>query len=59
MPGQEAVSTLHRPKKDILTFFKFLQKKVSRRDKINFLHLLNEYIGFATQFFQITTPKTI
>ena len=33
MPGHEAVSTLHRPKNDILAFFKFLQKKVSRLDK--------------------------
>ena len=30
MPRSEAVSTLHRPKNDILSFFKFLQKKVSR-----------------------------
>ena len=27
------VSTLHRPKNDIMAFFKFLQKKVSRLDK--------------------------
>ena len=33
MPGSEAVSTLHWPKNDILSFFKFLQKKVSRLDK--------------------------
>ena len=26
-PGHEAVSTLHWPKNDILTFFKFLRKK--------------------------------
>ena len=32
-PGSETVSTLHRPKNDIPTFFKFLQKKVSRLDK--------------------------
>ena len=32
-PGGETVSTLHRPKNDISTFFKFLQKKVSRLDK--------------------------
>ena len=32
-PGGETVSTLHRPKNDIPTFFKFLQKKVSRLDK--------------------------
>ena len=48
MPGHEAVSTLHQPKNDILSFFKFLQKKVSRHDKIIFLHLLNESTGFAT-----------
>ena len=30
MPGSEAVSTLHWLKNDILSFFKFLQKKVSR-----------------------------
>ena len=35
-PGHEAVSTLHWPKYDILAFFKFLQKKVSRHDKIIF-----------------------
>ena len=29
-PGSETVSTLHRPKNDIPTFFKFLQKKVSQ-----------------------------
>ena len=28
MPGSEAVSTLHWPKNDILSFFKILQKKV-------------------------------
>ena len=33
MPGSEAVSTLHRPKNDILAFFKFLQKKVSWLNK--------------------------
>ena len=33
MPGRKAVSTLHRPKNEILSFFKFLQKKVSRLDK--------------------------
>ena len=32
-PGYEGVLTLHRPKNDILAFFKFLQKKVSRLDK--------------------------
>ena len=48
MPRDEAVSTLHQPKNDILSFFKFLQKKVSRHDKIIFLHLLNESTGFAT-----------
>ena len=32
-PGGETISTLHRPKNDIPTFFKFLQKKVSRLDK--------------------------
>ena len=30
MPGSEAVSTTHWPKNDILSCFKFLQKKVSR-----------------------------
>ena len=30
MPGSQAISTLHRPKNDILSFFKFLQKKVSQ-----------------------------
>ena len=59
MPGSEAVSTLHWPKNDILSFFKFLQKKVSWLDKRNFLHLLNESKCFATWFFQITTPKVI
>ena len=33
MLGRKAVSTLHRPKNEILTFFKFLQKKVSGLDK--------------------------
>ena len=33
MPGREAISTFHRPKNDILSFFQFLQKKVSRLDK--------------------------
>ena len=33
-PGGETVSTLHCPKNDITTYFKFLQKKVYRRDKI-------------------------
>jgi hypothetical protein len=56
MPGYEAVSTLHWPKNDILSF---LQKKVSRLDKINFLHLLNKCRGFATYCFQIATPKVI
>ena len=42
MPRSETVSTLHWPKNDILLFFKLLQKKVSRLDKRNFLHLLNE-----------------
>ena len=32
-PRSETVSTLHRPKNDISTFFKILQKKVSRLDK--------------------------
>ena len=32
-PVCEAVSTLHQPKNDMLQFFKFLQKKVSRLDK--------------------------
>ena len=32
-PRHEAVSTLHWHKNDILTFFKFLQKKVSLLDK--------------------------
>ena len=32
-PEQEIVSTLHRPKNDILPFFRFLQKKVFRLDK--------------------------
>ena len=32
-PGGETVSTLHRPKNEIPTFLKFLQKKVSRLDK--------------------------
>ena len=31
-PGHETVSALHPPKNDILTFFKFMQKKVSRVD---------------------------
>ena len=35
MPGSEAVSTLRWPKNDILSFFKFLQKKVSRLVKNN------------------------
>ena len=48
MPGHEAVSILHWPKNDILAFFKFLQKKDSRHDKMIFLHLLNEARGFAT-----------
>ena len=30
MPGREAVSILHWPENEILSFFKFLQKKVSR-----------------------------
>ena len=32
-PGHNTVSILHWPKNDIPTFFKFLQKKVSRLDK--------------------------
>ena len=48
MPGCEAVSTLHQPKNDMLEFFKFLQKKVSRLNKRNFLHLQNECRGFTT-----------
>ena len=35
MPGREAVSTLHWPKNEILSFFKFLLKKGSRLDKKN------------------------
>ena len=42
MHGCKAVSTLHQPKNEILSFFKFLQKKVSRLGERNFLHLLNE-----------------
>ena len=42
MPVRKTVSTLPWPKNDILSFFKFLQKKVSWLDKRNFLHLLNE-----------------
>ena len=37
-PGSETTSTLHRPKNDIPTFFKFLQKKVSRLDKKGPVH---------------------
>ena len=59
MPGREFVSTLHWPENDSLSFFKFLQKKVSWLGKRNFLHLLNESRGFATWFPQITTPKVI
>ena len=33
MPGHTAVSTLHWPRNNILSFFKFLQKKVSWLDK--------------------------
>ena len=33
MPRKEDISTLHHPKNDILSFFKFLQKIVSRLDK--------------------------
>ena len=55
----EALSTLHRPKNDILAFSKFLQKNVFRHNKIIFLHLLNKSRGIATLFFQITTPKII
>ena len=54
----EAGSTLHQSKNKIPTFFKFFQKKVSRLDKRNFLHLLNECRGLATCFLQITTPQT-
>ena len=42
MPRHKAVSTLHRPRNEILSLFKFLQKKVSQLDKIIVLHLLNE-----------------
>ena len=59
MPGRKFVSTLHWPENDSLSFFKFLQKKVSWLGKRNFLHLLNESRGFATWFPQITTPKVI
>ena len=44
---------------DIPTFYKFLQKKVSRLDKRNFLHLLNECRALPTWFMQITTPKVV
>ena len=37
----------------------FLQKKVSRLDKRNFLHLMNECRGLDTWFLQITTPKIV
>ena len=36
--GYETVSTLHRTKNDILPFFKFLQKKVSRLDRKALAH---------------------
>ena len=49
------VSTLDWPKNEILSFFKFLQIKVSQLDKRIFLHLLNESWGLATWFFRITT----
>ena len=37
MPEREAVSTLHRPKNETPSFFKFLQKKVSWLDKWYFV----------------------
>ena len=39
------------------TFSKFLQKKVSRLEKRNFLYFLNECRGLTTWFLQITTPE--
>ena len=59
MPVRNAVSTLHKPKNDIISFIKFMQKKVFWLDKINLLHSMNESKDFATQFLQITTPKVI
>ena len=56
MPGREAVSTLHWAKNEILSFFKFLQKKVSRLDKENFLHLLNLDV-FPHAFCKLQPPK--
>ena len=57
MPGSEAVSTLHWPKNDILSFFKLLQKQVSWLDKRNFLHLLNESRCFAARLSKLQPPK--
>jgi hypothetical protein len=56
MPGREAVSTLHLPKNDIVSFFKFLQKTVYWQRN---LQHLNKSISFATCFFQITSPIVI
>ena len=36
---------------------KFLQKKISRLDRRNFLHLLNDCRGLTTWFLQISIPK--
>ena len=41
MLGQEAVSTLQQVKNEILSFFKFLQKKVSGPDKKIPAHFCN------------------
>ena len=43
----------------MLSFFKFLQKKVSWLKIRNLLHWLNDSRGFATWCLQITTPKVI
>ena len=59
MPGSQVVSTLHQPKNDTLSFFKFLLKKVSPLDKRNFMHLLNKSKCFVIWFLQLTTLKII
>ena len=59
MTGHEAVSTLYRLKNEILSVFKFLQKKVSRLDKRFFcIYWMNLQV-LPHDFFQISTPKVV
>ena len=45
--------------KDILAFFKFLQKIVFQHKKVIFMHLLNKSRGFGSWFSQIITTRAI